>query len=219
MSKYNIGLLNYGSIFYDHRYLDLLKNSDNTIYNIQGPFVPIRLSGLAFPSDENNIKLTRNLHPLGEFIRSTIYIFKTNDIGQAIKQLSKREYYDSDDIEPICYYKMKSSNNNVLKLPIYTSNIKLLKNYNYMNIYLDHVLNKYCKKLNLDYILFISYDHRINLLNIDHTFNSIKYQTQLKEYFNNTLNKTIILNTQAYLKMCDPNTLSDIEIYILSITF
>ena len=217
MPKYNIGLLNYGSIFYDHKFLDLKYNNDNTIFTIQGPFVPVRLSGLAFLSDLNNVKLTRNLHPLGEFIESTIYIFKTNDIGTAIKQLSKREYYDSDDIEPICYYKMKPSNNNVLKLPIYTSNMKLLKNYNYMNIYLDHVLNKYCKKLNLDYILFVSYDHRTNFLNIDHTLNSLKYHKQLKKYFNQTPNKEIIQNTQSYLKMCNPLTLTDIEIFILGI--
>ena len=217
MPKYNIGLLNYGSIYYDHTYLDLEKDTDNKILSFKGPHVPVRLSGLAFPSDYDNIKLTRNLHPLGDFIKSTIYIFKTNDIGTAIKQLSKREYYDSDDIEPICYYKMKSSNNNVLKLPIYTSNIKLLKNYNYMNIYLDHVLNKYCKKLNLDYILFVSYDHRTNFLNINHTLKSKDYYTQLKKYFNKTPNKEIIQNTQNYLNMCDPLTLTDIEFFILGI--
>jgi hypothetical protein len=102
---YKIGYLFYGSIFADF--------DSNQI--IDGPLVPVRLSGVAFPKTET-IKLTRNLHPKGYPTKSSIYIKSTSNIKSTINKLSYREYYDNFDQEPICYFKRKPNNKSVLKM-------------------------------------------------------------------------------------------------------
>jgi hypothetical protein len=206
---YKIGYLFYGSIFSD---ID-----PNEI--IDGPFIPVRLSGIAFPNTKN-IKLTRNLHPKGNPIKSSIYIKSTSNIKSTINNLSYREYYENFDQEPICYFKRKPNNKSVLKIPFYNSYIDISDVYQKMVSYLYLELNKISNNYNLDYIFFISYDHRIDLLGIDHKLS--------EKEFNKKLLKLIVLNlgtksnkfnanTKKYLKLCDKSTYTWIEHFIISI--
>jgi len=203
---YKIGYLFYGSIFADF--------DSNQI--IDGPLVPVRLSGVAFPKTET-IKLTRNLHPKGYPTKSSIYIKSTSNIKSTINKLSYREYYDNFDQEPICYFKRKPNNKSVLKIPFYNSYIDISDVYQKMVSYLYLELNNISNSYNLDYIFFVSYDHRIDLLGIDHKLSEKEFNKKLLKLIYLNLNDKLIINTQKYLKLCDKSTYTWIEHFIISI--
>jgi hypothetical protein len=216
--KYNVGFLYYGSI-YANIYINSHNIKSNDFQIVDGPFVPVKLSGLAF-IDTLHVKLTRNLHPTGELIKSSIVIFKTFNIKSVVKEIAKREYYTKSDMEPICYLKKKTNNRCVLKIPYFCSYDKIFVKYGQMIKYLNQTLGEFAIKNNLDYIFFVSYDHRVDVLNIDHTLTNLDYFDQMKIIFNqsdNQPNNQLILNTQNYLKFCDWSTYTDIEKYILDI--
>ncbi len=203
---YRIGYLFYGSIFSDFDKNDI----------IDGPYLPVRLSGVAFPNTDN-IKLTRNLHPMGHPIKSSIYIKTTPNIKKTITDLSYREYYDNFDQEPICYFKRKPNNKSVLKIPFYDSYIQISDSYQKMinNIYLE--LNKVANQHNLDYIFFISYNHRIDLLNIDHTLSEAEFNKKLLKFIYLNKKDKLITNTKKYLQLCDNSTYSQTEHLIINL--
>ena len=203
---YKIGYLFYGSIFADF----------NSNHIIDGPFIPVRLSGVAFPKTET-IKLTRNLHPKGHPTKSSIYIKSTSNIKSTINNLSYREYYDNFDQEPICYFKRKPNNKSVLKIPFYNSYIDISDVYQKMVSYLYLELNKISNSYDLDYIFFISYDHRIDLLGIDHKLSEQEFNKKLLKLIYLNLDDKLIINTQKYLKLCDKSTYTWIEHFIISI--
>lgn len=203
---YKIGYLYYGSLYSDNKLNDNIKN---------GPKIPVRLSGLAFPT-KSNIRLTRNLHPLGNLIKSSILINYTDDILETIKKLSNREYYDLDDFEPICYYKLKKDKRGILKIPFFDSYKDIITDYANMIKYLDYKLNKCAKKYELDYIFFISYDHRSNLLNVNHKLENEYFNNELINLILNKSNNQLINNTKKYLKLCDPDTYTLIDYLILT---
>jgi hypothetical protein len=203
---YKIGYLFYGSIFSDFNKNDI----------IDGPILPIRLSGLAFPNT-NKIRLTRNLHPNGTPTRSSICIRSTFDIKKTISDLSNREYYDNYDQEPICYFKRKPRKRSVLKIPFYDSYIDILSSYNFMLKHIYYELSYFSEKYNLDYIFFISYNHRIDLLNIDHRLSDKVFNKQLLKLIYNNLDNILISNTKTYLKLCDKSTYTWLEHLIVEI--
>jgi hypothetical protein len=213
--KYNIGFLYYGSI-----YANINTNSKNIHPNdfqiIDGPLIPVKLSGVAF-INTSEMKLTRNLHPTGQLIKSSVVIFRTSNIKSVIKEISKREYYTKSDIEPICYLKRKSDNRCVLKIPYFCSYDNILCEYSKMTKYLNQTLGDFSIKYDLDYIFFVSYDHRVDVLNIDHTLKKTNYFDQIKKKFTNmTKDNIIVKNTKKYLKLCDPSTYTDIEKFIIN---
>ncbi len=205
---YRIGYLFYGSIFSD------FINKQNQI--IDGPIIPIRLSGIAFPNT-HKVKLTRNLHPKGTPIKSSIYIKKTPNIKTSISNLSYREYYENYDQEPICYFKRKPFNKSVLKIPFYDSYIHISESYIQMINHIYSELDKISDKYDLDYIFFISYNHRIDMLDIDHKLSETEFNNQLVKLIYSNSNDKLITNTKKYLKLCDESTYTWIEQLIVSL--
>lgn len=167
---YRIAYLFYGSI-----YADFVSKKCKII---DGPNIPVRLSGIAF-TDSNNIRLTRNLHPLGSLTKSFLFIMETSNIEDSISNLLDREYYLNYDQEPLCYYKRKPNNKSSLKIPFYNSYNKILKQYINMIRYLNSELESVSNKYDLDYIFFISYDHRINLLGVDHLLGTKEFEKKI----------------------------------------
>jgi len=203
---YKIGYLFYGSIYSDFNPKDI----------IDGPILPIRLSGLAFPNT-NKIRLTRNLHPNGTPTKSSICIRSTSNIKKTISDLSTREFYDNYDQEPICYFKRKPQKRSVLKIPFYDAYIDILSSYNSMLKHIYSELSYFSEKYDLDYIFFISYNHRIDLLNIDHHLSEKVFNKRLLKLIYMNLDNVLISNTKTYLKLCDKSTYTWIEHLIVSL--
>jgi hypothetical protein len=203
---YRIAYLVYGSI-----YADLVSKKCQII---NGPNIPVRLSGVAF-TNSNNIRLTRNLHPLGTFTRSFLFIMETSNVEESISNLLDREYYDNYDQEPLCYFKRKPNNKSILKIPFYNSYNNILKQYAHMIKYLDSELEKLSNKYDLDYIFFISYDHRIDLLGVDHLLGKKEFENKLFKLIFKNQKHDLIYNTKKYLKLCNEKTYTWIEHFIV----
>lgn len=77
------------------------------IFIMNGPKIPIRLSGVAFVNNNSKIRLTRNINPYGDLINSKIVLMEVESINSIISELKKREFYYNNDNEPICYIKKK----------------------------------------------------------------------------------------------------------------
>ena len=66
-------------------------------------------------------------------------------------------------------------------------------------------------------IFFISYNHRIDLLNVDHRLLDKDFNKQLLKLIYLNLDNVLILNTKTYLEQCDKSTYSWLEHLIVSI--
>ena len=104
----------------------------------------------------------------------------------------------------------------ILKIPFFDSYNDIIADYANMIKYLDNKLNKYAIKYELDYIFFISYDHRSNLLNVNHKLENEYFNNELMNLILNKSNSQIINNTKKYLKLCDPSTYTLIDYLILT---
>jgi len=196
MNNYNCGLLYYGSIYNN------LKNKNCNI--VEGPMINIKLSGLAF-QNSNKQKLTRNFHPLGNPIKSSILLFTTNNVKETMEIILHREYYYKDDDEPLCYLK-KKNNGYSLKIPYYDTYLDINDNY---LLYINKLYNNlilYSKKYNLDYIFFISYSHNHY---IDSNLSNILFNNKIIKLLSKS--KCLYYNTYKYLLKCDPKTYSSLE--------
>jgi len=204
--KYNCGLLHYGSLY---------RNTINKDYNIiDGPMINVRLSGYAF-MDTPKERLTRNFHPLGNLINSSIILFTTTNISNAIKIILHREYYNCDDIEPMCFLKRKEDNTFDIKIPFYNSYLSIHEVYINVVKKLFYELIQYSKTYDLDYIFFISYSHRIDLLHIDNNICEKTFNEQLIKLFSYN-SQHLYYNTRKYLTSCDPKTYTKIEKLIMN---
>lgn len=204
--KYRCGLLYYGSI-----YKDTIHNNFNII---DGPIINVRLSGYAFINKPNE-KLTRNFHPLGMPIKSSIILFGTYNIENAIKIILKREYYKEDDSEPICFLKRKKNNKYSIKIPYYDTYINIYDKYIECVTKLYNELIEYSKEYDLDYIFFISYNHNLDLLNINNNLDNELFNIEIQKLFL-VYPKHLYINTCNYLLMCNPNTYSYFDRFLLN---
>jgi hypothetical protein len=151
-------------------------------------------------------------------IKSSIIIVKSRNIGLNIKKLANREFYKLYDQESICYYKRKPNNRNVLKIPYFNTYNSIIKSYTNMILYLYKQFEIISNNFNLDYIFFISYDHRTDLFNIKSYSKINQFNNDLIDnLINNPKYSVLILNTKKYLKLCDPKTYSIIDYLILNI--
>jgi len=199
-----IGILYYGAL---HKYF---KNKENIV---NGPLINVRLSGVSFIANPNEIRLVRNISPYAPLIKSKIIILNVSNINTIITKICKKEYYTVGDIEPLSYLKKKTNGNYSFKMPIYENS----KKYYEMVNYLYDKLIIYSKKYNLDYIIFISYIDRTENYNILNNISIKKFDKEIIKLLSNPNNKIMLENTKKYLLKCNPDSLSMTDKLILNL--